>query len=47
MILQLPLKVDNKLTGHTLNKDLKFLRIRNLNKIVVGHLNINSSTGKH
>ena len=39
-------KVNNELVDHTSNKDLKSLRIRNLNKIVVGHLNINSIRNK-
>ena len=34
-------KINNELVDHTSNKDLKSLRIRYLNKIVVGHLNIN------
>ena len=45
MILQLSLKlITNELI--TSNKDLKSLRLRNLNKIVVGHLNINSTRNK-
>ena len=35
-------EVNNELTDRTSNKDLKSLCIRNLNKIVVGHLNTNS-----
>ena len=36
-------EVNSELIDHTLNKDLKSLCIRNLIKIVVGHLNINST----
>ena len=39
-------KVNKELVDHTSNKDLKSLRIRNLNKIVLGHLNINSIRNK-
>ena len=39
-------EVNNKLFNHTSNKDLQSLLIRNLNKIVVGHLNINSIKNK-
>ena len=34
-------KIDNEIVDHITNADLKSLRIRNLNKMVVGHLNIN------
>ena len=37
---------DNKIVDHITNVNLKFLRIRNLNKIVIGHLNINSIRNK-
>ena len=37
---------DNEIVDHITNADLKSLRIRNLNKIVVGHLNINSIRNK-
>ena len=36
------IKTDNKIVRNITNTDLKSLRIRNLNKIVVGHLNISS-----
>ena len=39
-------EVNNELMDHTLNKDLKSLCIKNLNKIVFGHLNINSIRNK-
>ena len=39
-------KVSNELVDPTSNKDLKSLCIRNLNKIVVSHLNINSIRNK-
>ena len=39
-------EVNNKLFNHTSNKDLQSLLIRNLNKVVVGHLNINSIKNK-
>ena len=39
-------EIDNKIVDHITNVDLKSLRIRNLNKIVVGHLNINSIRNK-
>ena len=39
-------EVNNELNDHTSNKDLKSLRIKNLTKIVVGHLNINSTRYK-
>ena len=35
-------EVNNVLVVHTSNKDLRSLRIKRLNKIIVGHLNINS-----
>ena len=38
--------IDNEIVDHITNADLKSLRIRNLNKIVVGHLNINSIRNK-
>ena len=31
-------EIDNEIVDHITNADLKFLRRRNLNKIVVGHL---------
>ena len=34
-------EIDNEIADHITNADLKSLRIRNLNKIVVCHLNIN------
>ena len=34
--------IDDEIVDHITNVDLKSCRIRNLNKIVVGHLNINS-----
>ena len=34
-------EINNELVHHTSNKYLKSLRIRNLNKVVVSHLNIN------
>ena len=34
-------EIDNEIVDHITNADLKSLRIRNLNKIVLGHLNIN------
>ena len=34
-------EIDNEIADHITNIDLKPLRIRNLNKIVVGHFNIN------
>ena len=39
-------KVSNELVDPTSNKDLKSLCIRNLNKIVVSHLNFNSIRNK-
>ena len=39
-------EIDNKIVDHITNADLKSLCIRNLNKIVVGHLNINSIRNK-
>ena len=39
-------EVNNKLVDNASNKDLISPRIRNLNKIVVGHLNINSTRNK-
>ena len=39
-------EIDNEIVDHITNADLKSLRIRNLNKIVVGHLNINSIRNK-
>ena len=39
-------EIDNEIVDHTTNADLKSLRIRNLNKIIVGHLNINSIRNK-
>ena len=38
--------IDNEIVDHIAKADLKSLRIRNLNKIVVGHLNINSIRNK-
>ena len=40
-------EVNNELIDHISNKDLKSLRIRNSNKIVVGHLNINFIRNKY
>ena len=37
---------DNEIVDHITNADLKSVGIRNLNKIVVGHLNINSIRNK-
>ena len=39
-------EIDNEIVDHLTNADLKSLRIRNLNKIVAGHLNINSIRNK-
>ena len=39
-------EIDNEVVDHITNADLKSLRIRNLKKIVVGHLNINSIKNK-
>ena len=39
-------EIENEIVDHITNADLKSLRIRNLNKIVVGHLNINSIRNK-
>ena len=39
-------EINNKIVDHVTIVDLKSLRIRNLNKIVVGHLNINSIRNK-
>ena len=39
-------EIDNEIVDHITNADLKSLRIRNLKKIVVGHLNINSIKNK-
>ena len=39
-------EIDNEIVDHITNADLKSLRIRNLNKIIVGHLNINSIRNK-
>ena len=38
--------IDNEIVDHITNADLKSLRIRNLSKIVLGHLNINSIRNK-
>ena len=38
--------IDNEIVDHITNADLKSLRIRNLNKLVVGHLNIESIRNK-
>ena len=38
--------IDNEIADHITNADLKSLRIRNLDKIVVGHLNTNSIRNK-
>ena len=35
-----------KIVDHIWNKDLKSVRLKNLNKIIVGHLNINSIRNK-
>ena len=35
-----------KLVDHTSNKDIKSLRLKNVNKIIAGHLNINSIRNK-
>ena len=35
-----------KLADHTSNKDIKSLRLKNVNKIIAGHLNINSIRNK-
>ena len=39
-------QIDNEIADHITDADLKYLRIRNLNKIVAGHLNINSIRNK-
>ena len=39
-------EIDNEIVDHITNEDLKSLRKRNLSKIVVGHLNINSFRNK-
>ena len=39
-------EIDNEIVDHITNADLKSLRKRNLSKIVVGHLNINSFRNK-
>ena len=39
-------EVDNEIVYHITNADLKYLCVRNLYKIVVGHLNINSIRNK-
>ena len=39
-------ELDNEIVDHITNADLKSLRIRNLNKVVVDHLNINSIRNK-
>ena len=39
-------EIDNKIVDHITNADLKSLRIRNFNKIVLGHLNIDSIRNK-
>ena len=39
-------EIDNDIVDHITNAGLKSFRIRNLNKIVVGHLNINSISNK-
>ena len=39
-------EIDNYIVDHITNADLKPLRIRNLNKIVIGHLNINCIRNK-
>ena len=38
--------IENEIVDHITNADLKSLRIRNLNKLVVGHLNIESIRNK-
>ena len=35
-------EIDNEIVDHITNINPKYLRIRNLKKLVVGHLNINS-----
>ena len=35
-----------KIVDHIWNKDLKSVRLKNLNKIIVGHLNVNSIRNK-
>ena len=39
-------EIDNDIVDHITNADPKSFHIRNLNKIVVGHLNINSIRNK-
>ena len=39
-------QIDNEIVDHITNADLKSLRIRNLNKTVLDHLNINSIRNK-
>ena len=39
-------EVDNEIVYHITNADLKYFCVRNLYKIVVGHLNINSIRNK-
>ena len=39
-------EVDNEIVDHITNADLKSLSIRNLNKIAIGHFNINSVRNK-
>ena len=39
-------EIDNEIVDHITNADLKSLRIGDLNKIVIGHLNINSIRNK-
>ena len=39
-------EIDNEIVDHITNADLKSLRKRNLSKIVVDHLNINSFRNK-
>ena len=39
-------EIDNEVVYHITNTDLKSLCIRNLNKVVVGHLNVNSVRNK-
>ena len=40
------LEIDNEIVDHITNADLKSLRIRNLSKVVVVHLNIKSIRNK-
>ena len=39
-------EVNNELVDHTSNKDLRSLRLKNVSKIILGHLNINSIRNK-